>query len=147
MLSMGLQWCYNYKMPENEIATVPETEPENKVLSLIRSHYPQYHPLVSIAHIAHSCDGDQRLELECHKTIAKYVEQELKSVEHKGHIDHEINTLRVIIDDRQAPEPAVIDGEAEIIQEITFDSFTPSTPEVSDTVRGHRELVKTDARD
>lgn len=113
----------------------------NKVLSLIQDYYPTYHPLVSIAHIAHTkCDEDPRLELDCHKTIAKYVEQELKSVEHTGHIDHEINTLRVIIDDRKAPE--LIEGSAERIEDlstISFDTFLPERPEESETVRKDRK--------
>jgi hypothetical protein len=114
---------------------------DNKVLELIQSHYPEYHPLVSIAHIAHTkAHDDPRLELECHKTIAKYVEQELKSLEVTGHIDHEINTLRVIIDHREAPPP--IEGEAtkiEHLESISFDSFMPGRPEESETVRKDRE--------
>ena len=113
----------------------------NKVLDLIRESYPNYHPLVSIAHIAHDAEGDKRLELECHKTIAKYVESELKSVEVKGHIDHEINTLRVIVDNRQ---PALIEGTAvEDVQDlvpISFESMAPQRAEEPESVRKDREI-------
>lgn len=52
--------------------------------SLLHKEFPGYHPLVSIARIAHHQDADLRLQFECHKTIAKYIEPELKSVEVKS---------------------------------------------------------------
>ena len=57
---------------------------KSHVLSAIRRFYPDYHPLVSIAHIAHSNTSDPRLQFDCHRVIAKYVEPELKSLEVKG---------------------------------------------------------------
>ena len=51
------------------------------LLALIRAEYPNYHPLVSMAHIAHNEDADLRLQFECHKTISRFIEPELKSVE------------------------------------------------------------------
>ena len=56
------------------------------VLSAIQSFYPDYHPLVAIAHIAHEQNVDPRLKFDCHRVIAKYVEPELKSLEVKGTI-------------------------------------------------------------
>jgi hypothetical protein len=58
------------------------------LLGMLQSEYPNYHPLVSIARIAHHQDADLKTQLECHKTIAKYVEPELKSIEVKGDIGH-----------------------------------------------------------
>lgn len=57
---------------------------ESHVLKAIRQFYPDYHPLVSIAHIAHDQISDPRLKFDCHRVIAKYVEPELKSLEVKG---------------------------------------------------------------
>ena len=62
---------------------------KNAILSLIREHYPGYHPLVSIAHIAHTQGVEARLAFDCHKTIAQYVAPALKSVEVKGHLTNE----------------------------------------------------------
>lgn len=56
------------------------------LLGLLQKEYPSYHPLVSIARIAHNSEADLKLQFECHKTIAKYVEPELKSIEVKGDI-------------------------------------------------------------
>jgi len=43
-----------------------------------------YHPLVSIHKITRETATDARLSYDCHKTIAKYVESERKSVEIKS---------------------------------------------------------------
>lgn len=57
---------------------------KSQVLDAIRQYYPDYHPLVSIAHIAHDSMSDPRLKFDCHRVIAKYVEPELKSLEVRG---------------------------------------------------------------
>ena len=57
---------------------------QSSVLAEIRRFYPEYHPLVSIARLAHKEGVDVRLLYDCHKTIAKYVEPELKSLEVRG---------------------------------------------------------------
>ena len=51
-----------------------------KILALLQEKYPGYHPLLGVAEIAHTTD-DERLEFDCHKTLSKYIEPELKSVE------------------------------------------------------------------
>jgi len=51
------------------------------LLALIRTEFPEYHPLVAIARIAHDSTADLKLQFECHKTISKFIEPELKSVE------------------------------------------------------------------
>lgn len=64
----------------------PETSRRDQLLGMLQSQFPNYHPLISIAKIAHHGDADLKLQFECHKTIAKYVEPELKTVEVKGEI-------------------------------------------------------------
>lgn len=64
------------------------------LLAMIRREYPEYHPLVSIARIAHRQDADLKLQFECHKTISKFIEPELKSVENRGGQDDQ---RRVVI--------------------------------------------------
>jgi hypothetical protein len=59
------------------------------LVSMLHAEFPNYHPLLSIARIAHHADADLKLQFECHKTIAKYLEPELKSVEVKGDIREE----------------------------------------------------------
>lgn len=91
---------------------------KSPVLSVIQEIYPGYHPLVAIAQIAHSMDRDvdARLRFDCHKTIAKYVEPELKSLEIKGQIE-ETRQVRVSlfsdddIEDAEFTEPLKLTGE------------------------------------
>lgn len=66
------------------LAPIPKSQ---LLLDLIRREYPAYHPLLSIARIAHHIDADLKLQFECHKTIAKYIEPELKSIEVKGNLE------------------------------------------------------------
>lgn len=68
----------------------------DRVLALIRTKFPAYHPLLAIAELAHSDKAreDSRLQLECHKTLVKYVTPELKSVEVKAELT---STRRVIV--------------------------------------------------
>ena len=68
-----------------EITT--ESSRRDVLLAMLQKEYPSYHPLVSIARIAHDQAADLKLQFECHKTIAKYVEPELKSLEVKGEIN------------------------------------------------------------
>jgi len=54
---------------------------------------PKYHPLKSLLLLSGTTEDD-KVRLDCHRTIAEYIEPKLKSVEVKveGHVD---NTLRV----------------------------------------------------
>lgn len=65
----------------------PEPTRRDALLGMLQKEFPNYHPLISIARIAHHGDADLKLQFECHKTIAKYVEPELKSLEVKGEIN------------------------------------------------------------
>lgn len=58
-------------------------KPDNAILEMIQAKYPGYHPLMSIAEIAHNPDPtiDWELRFNCHKAIAKFVTPELKSVQ------------------------------------------------------------------
>ena len=68
----------------------------DKVLALIRTEFPQYHPILAIARLAHddALKEDPRLQLECHKTLVRFVTPELKSMEVKAEIKE---TRRVIV--------------------------------------------------
>ena len=64
----------------------PDQSRRDLLLGMVQKEFPAYHPLISIARIAHHGEADLKLQFECHKTIAKYVEPELKSIEVKGEI-------------------------------------------------------------
>lgn len=56
------------------------------LLAEIRRKYPNYHPIMAMVDIAHDKDASLELQFNCHKTVAKYIEPELKSIEVKGEI-------------------------------------------------------------
>lgn len=82
------------------------------LLGMIRAEFPAYHPLLSIARIAHADGADMKLQFECHKTIAKYVEPELKSLEVKGELGHRHRVSVSLFGDQQAVpvEGAILEG-------------------------------------
>ncbi len=57
----------------------------NRLLSLLHLRNPQYHPIISIHEISEIASevGDLKLAFECHRTMLKYIEPELKSVDVK----------------------------------------------------------------
>jgi len=66
-----------------------------KLLELLQKEYPSYHPLVALARLAHSTEDD-RVEMGCHATIAKYIEPELKSIEVRANIKQDHGVLRIV---------------------------------------------------
>lgn len=54
------------------------------LLAEIRRRYPNYHPILAIVDISMHEGASLDLQFNCHKTVAKYIEPELKSIEVKG---------------------------------------------------------------
>lgn len=76
---------------------IPALKSRSKdLLAAIQQRYPNYHPLIAIAEIAHSSEASLDLQFQCHKTIAKYIEPELKAVEVKTE-SNEKNLVRVTL--------------------------------------------------
>lgn len=75
-----------------------ELDTKSQVLQMIQRKHPEYHPLLELAKIGLDEGTDVRLRVDCHKTIVRYCEPELKSVEVKGKIDGDFGMLRVVID-------------------------------------------------
>lgn len=65
---------------------------------MLQKEEENYHPLVSIHRIAGRAGPDLRLELDCHRTIAKYVEAERKSVDIKTEDGAELIHLSINVD-------------------------------------------------
>ena len=68
-----------------------------KILDLIREKHPNYHPLLSLADIAHDKNANLKLQAECHTTIARYTESQLKSVEVKAEVEADFGVMSVRI--------------------------------------------------
>lgn len=67
-----------------------------QALDLVQSEYPEYHPLIALARLAHRAEvtQDPKLELEVHRTILPYVAPKLASIEVKS---ENTDTRRVIV--------------------------------------------------
>jgi hypothetical protein len=73
------------------------TDTTNKaLLGMLQAKFPNYHPVIAMAELAHGEDVDNGIKLNCHKEIAKYIEPQLKSVEHKGTVKSDFGVLRVV---------------------------------------------------
>lgn len=64
------------------------------LLAEIRKRYPNYHPVIAMVDIAHHAEAPLELQYNCHKTVAKYIEPELKNVEVKQEL-RQMSTVRV----------------------------------------------------
>ena len=89
----------------------PEVTRRDYLLGMVQKEFPSYHPLIAIARIAHHGDADLKTQLECHKTIAKYVEPELKSIEVKGEITGRHRVTVSMFEPVGASFSPVIEGE------------------------------------
>jgi hypothetical protein len=72
------------------------------LLAEIRKKYPNYHPVIAMVDIAHDQDASLELQYNCHKTVAKYIEPELKNVEVKQDL-RTMTTVRVTMFDESEP--------------------------------------------
>jgi hypothetical protein len=80
---------------DSKPASLPD---KSAVLKMLQAKNGEYHPLIELMNIGMDDKTDVRLKVDCHKTIAKYCEAELRSVEVKGAIDANLGVLRVSID-------------------------------------------------
>lgn len=81
-------------MAENDKSSTTQRE---RILEMLQGKFPEYHPLMALAEMAHDAQIEPRVRADCHKSIAKYVEPELKSVEVKGDVKSDLGVLRVIL--------------------------------------------------
>ena len=86
----------------------------DKMLAMIRARYPAYHPVMAVADLAHSSE-DEKIQLACHQTIAKYVVPELKSIQIEAKMEtHRRVTVELFqeMTKGDAPKPARLIDES-----------------------------------
>lgn len=116
--------------------SIAKTEHRHPILQMIQKRYPEYHPLMALAELAHE-DVESRIKLQCHQTIAKYVESELRSIEFKGHVQHDFGLLRVTVEQEQTFDvDYTIDGV-----DYTPISEEPQVPQLIDDSENQTELA------
>jgi hypothetical protein len=95
--------------------------PAEQALALVRTVYPNYHPLVSLAHLAHKDEvtADPRLEFEIHKAILPYVTPKLSSIEVKSEVQETKRVIVSLFETKTLPKGQVVDVEVPLVTEAT----------------------------
>ena len=94
--------------------------PAEAALALVRSEYPNYHPLVSLVRLAHkdTVIEDPRLEFEIHKAILPYVTPKLSSIEVKTEVDQTRRVVVSLFEQHTLPNGNVVDVEVPLVTEV-----------------------------
>lgn len=95
--------------------------PAEAALALVQREYPNYHPLVSLARLAHKNDviEDPRLEFEIHKAILPYVTPKLSSIEVKSEVQETRRVIVSLFEQQTLPNGSVVDVEVPLIREVS----------------------------
>ena len=83
-------------MPGGRPKGTTGTPQKRRLLARLEADFPEYHPIAAMAEMLHDPDqnltAEQRISL--HSQIAKYVEPQLKAIEHRG---EDGGPLRIIL--------------------------------------------------
>ncbi len=90
-------------------------------LALIQSEYPNYHPLISLARMAHNAkvQEEPRLEFEVHKAILPYVTPKLSSVEVKVNPNEDRRVIVSLFEDTLLEDGTRIATEIPLVRDVT----------------------------
>lgn len=100
-------------------SVVQVKSPAQQALDLIQREHPNYHPLVSLARLAHRADviEDAKLEFEVHKAILPYVTPKLSSIEVKNESKDERRVIVSLFEQTTLPNGTVVDVEVPLVRE------------------------------
>ena len=89
-------------------------------LDIVQREFPNYHPLIALARLAHRDDVtcDPKLELEVHKTILPYVAPKLSSVEVKAEINEDRRVIVSLFETRTLEDGRTVDVEVPLVTEV-----------------------------
>jgi hypothetical protein len=73
-----------------------ETQTNNRLLEMLQDKTPNYHPLIAMLDMASDDKMEDQIVFNCHKEIARYIEPQLKAVEHRGSVKADFGTLRIV---------------------------------------------------
>lgn len=92
-----------------------------QALDLVRREYPEYHPLIALARLAHKEEviADPKLELEVHRTILPYVAPKLSSVEVKTDNSEQRRVIVSLFETKTLENGSVVDVEVPLITEVS----------------------------
>jgi hypothetical protein len=90
-----------------------------QALALVQSEFANYHPLISLARLAHRSEvmADPKLELEVHKCILPYVTPKLSSVEVKEEATDDRRVIVSLFEPMALDNGNVIDVEIPLVSD------------------------------
>lgn len=94
--------------------------PAEQALALVQREFPNYHPLVSLARLAHKDTvlEDPKLEFEIHKAILPYVTPKLSSVEVKSEVQETKRVIVSLFEQQTLPNGQVVEVEVPLVTEV-----------------------------
>lgn len=97
--------------------------PKSRVLELLQSRYPGYHPILALADMVNSdrTDIEPELEFRVHAKLASYVEPELKSVEVKGVLEEQRRVTITLFDQDVTVKDVIDDADYAAIDVVKND--------------------------
>lgn len=92
-----------------------------RALSLVQSEFPNYHPLISLARMAHDVrvQQDPKLELEVHRSILPYVSPKLANVEVKQTDPDARRIVVSLFESKQLEDGRVVEVEVPLVRDVS----------------------------
>lgn len=86
----------------------------------MRTEYPNYHPLVSLARLAHKTEvlEDPKLEFEIHKAILPYVTPKLSSIEVKTDVQETKRVIVSLFETKTLDNGQIVEVEVPLVTEV-----------------------------
>lgn len=90
-------------------------------LSLVQREFPNYHPLIALARMAHSADvrADPKLELDVHKTILPYVTPRLSAIQVEQEVKEERRVIVSLFEMHTLENGTTVDVEVPLITDVS----------------------------
>ena len=95
----------------------PFTSQQDRILGMIRDEFPDYHPLVSLARIAHCAHVEPQHQIRAHSIIAEYTERKFGTQQVDVNVGVDFGKLTVVYSDHEQDLPTIVDErEVKVIE-------------------------------
>jgi hypothetical protein len=93
----------------------------DRALDLIQRDYPNYHPLIALAQMAHqeNVRCDPRIEMEVHKAILPYVVPKLQTSEVVAEINEDRRIVVSLFEEHTLENGRTVNVEVPLITEVS----------------------------
>jgi hypothetical protein len=97
------------------------TDASNAALSLIQREFPNYHPLLGLARLAHKQEviRDSRLEFDVHKALLPYVSPRLATIEVKSENSEDRRVVVSLFEEKTLENGSIVETEIPLITDVS----------------------------